>query len=477
MKRMLRSAALGFALQASLLASGCSGDGTLDPAPVDKAGGFVDLDADPEVVRVKLIAAPAEVEILEGKPTAVWAYRDGSAPEASGAVPGPLLDVRAGQQVIVDFENQLPVETTIHWHGIRLDPSMDGSNISQTPVPPGGTFSYSFVAKDPGFYWYHPHLKADEQIEAGLQAPLVIRGGTEPAVSAERFLVLDDMKLESTGALSTAITQLDLMVGRLGNVMLVNGQRNPTIEIAAGGRERWRLVNSANGHFFNLVLPGQSFLVIGWDGGLLSAPYPTDTLLIAPGERLDVLVEPSAAEGAELVLQNVHYDRGHNLPDNGPKDLLTLRVGAPLAEPLAPLPTSWRDIQPIDAAGAASKRFVLTEVMNETDPSAEPEFFINGEKWPAVTATTVGFGATEIWEIANDAEMDHPFHLHGMFFQVLDVGGVAVAPIGFKDTFIVPQKKTAHIAVTYDAAGDWMFHCHILEHAERGMMGHLHVMQ
>jgi FtsP/CotA-like multicopper oxidase with cupredoxin domain len=469
------------ALRASLcvvaLAAGCGG--TDEPGPVDSgfAGDFIDLNSDPAVVEVSLVAAPSETEILEGKTTAIWAYRDGSDPGSKGTMPGPLLELVEGQHVIVHFDNQLPVETTIHWHGIRLDPAMDGSNISQVPIAPGESFTYTFDARDPGFYWYHPHLVADEQIEAGLQAPLVIHGGVEPAVSAERFFVLDDIKIESTGEPSTVITQLDLMVGRQGNVMLVNGKRKPTIDVAAGGRERWRLVNSANGHFFNLVLPGTTFLVIGWDGGLVAAPYETDSLLIAPGERYDVLVEPAGNAGDELVLQDAYYDRGHELPDNGPKELMTLRLGAPPVEPLAALPTAWRDVQPLDVNGAPTYRLLMTEEMNEDDPGDEPEFFFNEEKWPDVTTKMVPFGTTEIWEIQNDAEMDHPFHLHGMFFQVLDVGGAASPVIGFKDTFIIPQQKTAHIAVRFDAAGEWMYHCHILEHAERGMMGHLHVMQ
>ncbi|MEJ7728562.1 MAG: multicopper oxidase family protein [Polyangiaceae bacterium] len=464
----------------ALLAAACGGSETSPgkPAPgQQRAGDFVDLDPAPDRVAVHLIAAPAEVEILEGKSTPVWAYRDGAQPEAPATVPGPLLDVRQGQHVEIRFDNQLPVETTIHWHGIRLDASMDGSNISQMPVPPGESFTYSFVARDAGFFWYHPHLAADEQIEAGLQAPLVVRGGTEPDVSAERFFVLDDIKVESTGERSEVITQLDLMVGRQGNVLLVNGQRNAEIEMAEGGRERWRFVNSANGHFFNLTLGGASMRVVGWDGGEVDVPYQVETLLISPGERYDIIVETTAASGEALVLRDAYYDRGHNLPDNGPKDLLKVNMGPAVAAPLQPLPLEWGSTPRIDVDGVASRQLALTEVMDDADPAAEPVFFINGERWPDVTPTMVDYGTTEIWEVVNDAEMDHPFHLHGMFFQILDIDGALPEALAWKDTVMVPRQKTARLAVTYDAPGEWMFHCHILEHAERGMMGHLHVME
>jgi FtsP/CotA-like multicopper oxidase with cupredoxin domain len=455
-----------------LLLAACGGDGNLTTSPpVERAGGFIDLNPDPGIVEVSLIAGPAEVEILDGKMTPVWAYRDGADPESQGSVPGPLLELEQGQELVVHFQNHLEAETTIHWHGIRLDPSMDGSHVAQMPVPPGGTFTYSFTALDPGFYWYHPHLEADVQIEAGLQAPLVIRGGVAIDVSAERLFVIDDVKIESTGELSQVTTPLDLMVGRMGNVRTVNGKRAPVnVTMATGGRERWRFVNTANGRFFNLTLPGTRLLVIGWDGGLVTEPYEVDTLLIAPGERYEVLVEPKAGIGESLVLQDIHYDRGHDLPDEGPKALLTIEMGEPPANPLAPLPERWGTFEPIDITGTSIQTFTLTEVMSD-----EPEFFINGEKWPQVTPTRGIFGATEVWEIVNDSEMDHPFHLHGMFFQVLEVAGVTVPPLAFKDTFIVPRETNAHIAVTYDAAGDWVYHCHILEHAERGMMSFLRV--
>ncbi len=458
-----------------VLAAACGGEPPAAEPTADAGVGWTltDLDPSADVVEVQLVAEVAEVEILAGTSTEVWAYRDGGDPDGVAMVPGPLLDAREGQRVVVHLDNQLPEDTTIHWHGLRLPAGMDGTLAAQQPIAPGEAFTYEFVALDAGYFWFHPHMNGEVQIERGLHAPFRVRGGVEPEVAAERVFALDDVKIESSGALSGDTTQLDMMMGRQGNVLLVNGERDRELSCAAGSRERWRLVNSANGRFFNLELPGHRFLVIGWDGGMLAAPYEVDTLLVAPGERYDVLVELDDAVGESLELLNLHYDRGHDLADPGPKPIMTLRFDREATSAPAALPESWGEIEPIDTTGAIERPIVLTEIMDDLDPDAEPQFFINGEMWPDASMIERPLGTTEIWSIRNDAEMDHPFHLHGMFFQVLD-GPMAVVA-GYKDTVVVPKETTLRLAVTFDAPGDWMYHCHILEHAERGMMGLLRV--
>lgn len=452
------------------LASACNE--AEQPLPVVAPLGSVpllDADPDPDRIEVTIVAGPAKWAYLPGKPADVWAYRDGSDPQAAGSVPGPLLLGKVGDQVKVHFRNELPEETTIHWHGLRVEAPHDGSNISQTPVQPGGSFTYEFTLTDAGTFWFHPHLHNDVQVERGLYAPIVVVGDDGIMVDAERMLVLDDVKVESNGLLSETITSLDLMVGRQGNVLLVNGSKQPRFAARSNGRERWRLLNTANGTFFNLNLPGHTFRVIGWDGGLLPEPYEVETLLIAPGERYEVLVELRGNPGAELKLQTVFYDRGHDLPDFGARPLLTLELGEPSAEQLPALPTRWGPFTAIPITkDTPVRKFVLKE--EEATPDQEPRFFINNEAFPDVTPLVVSTDSIEIWEIVNDAEMDHPFHLHGTFFQVLDQ-----PHLGWKDTVNVPTKSTIRYAVRFDSPGMWMYHCHILEHAERGMMGELHV--
>lgn len=447
--------------------AGCGGQqgDTLALVPI------TDVDPAPQAVEVQLVATASRIEYLPGKSAEVWAFRDG-AKGGAGTIPGPLIELRQGDQVVVNFRNELPEPTTIHWHGLRVPPMSDGTPSSQMPVPPGGTFQYRFTATDVGTFWYHPHVNGDVQVEKGLYGALVVRGGVEPAVEADRTFILDDVKLEASGELSRQTDQLDLMLGRQGNVLLVNGRSGGKLGVRAGSRERWRFINSANGRYFNLALDGHRFLVIGWDGGLLPRPYQIDTLLISPGERYEVLVELMGTPGATLPLRTLHYDRGHEIPDPGPLDLVQLSFGEGGAPPAA-LPGTWGSLTPIPVAMDTPERsFVLTE----KDPDPEPEFFINSEKFPRSTPTHVTTEDVAIWRVKNETEMDHPFHLHGMFFQVLDVDGVPPAQGGWKDTVNVPQKKTLRFAVRYGEPGMWMYHCHILEHAERGMMGELMIM-
>jgi len=167
------------------------------------------------------------------------------------------------------------------------------------------------------------------------------------------------------------------------------------------------------------------------------------------------------------------YDRAPpTLTDPGPLDLMTVRLGDRGAAP-ADLPTTWAPLEPIPVdTNTPVQNFVFHE---ETTPTGERAFSINGERYPQVTPLLATAGTVEIWRVQDDVGMDHPFHLHGMFFQVLDVDGVPVAHQGWKDTVIVPRYATLRFAVRYGEPGHWMYHCHILEHQERGMMGVLTV--
>ncbi len=444
---------------------GC-GEEAAAPPPAPDLVAFVDTNPDPGITEVTMIAEPASWELLQGKPATVWAFRDGSIADGVASIPGPLLEASEGQRVIVHFENQLPEATTIHWHGLRVPNAADGTPVAQMPVPPGQRYDYEFTVEDLGLFWYHPHVAGDVQVERGLYGPIRFTGGVAPDVAADRVFVLDDAKVEATGELSTATDDLDIMLGRQGNIQLVNGRQRPTLAVAAGSRERWRLVNAANGRYFHLDLPGRSFRVIGWDGGLLPEPYDATTLLIAPGERYEVLIDVGGSPGETLELRNVYYDRGHDIPDTGPRTLMDVTLGATGPTP-SPLPDRWGEVAALPHDAATTRR--IFELREEQLAGAEPSFTINNERYPDITPITGTTGTIEIWDVRNLTEMDHPFHLHGMSFQT--IGG----RLGWKDTVNVPREQSLELVVELGGSGMWMYHCHILEHAERGMMGELHI--
>jgi FtsP/CotA-like multicopper oxidase with cupredoxin domain len=454
------------AVLATVLAMGCkakhSTPANIDPTVLVPAH---DENPDPTVLEVSLEARETTASYGGAEPTPVWTY--------NGIVPGPLLDANVGDHVIVKLKNSLPDGTTIHWHGIRLPAAMDGSMAMQDPIPTGGTFRYEFTLKDPGLYWYHPHVRSDVQIHKGLYGAIRVRGPNEPTVDDERILILDDIKLKADGTIDEYLDDMSRMMGREGNTLLVNGVPDATLRVRAGATLRLRLVNAANGRFFNLRLPGYTWRVIGHDGGLLSKPYDTDRVLIAPGERYDAMVIPTGAPNSVIELLDDPYDRGH---DSGSRPTLTVaHVQLSSEPPLSDrrLPDQFPGVAALPKDGAAVVPIKLDEMIRD----GEVVFTINDKTYPDVPPVAVENGGLRILDVENASEMDHPFHLHGFFFQVLEKNGAAVAleSSGNKDTIIVPAKGHLKLLSRFDEPGHWMYHCHILEHAELGMMGEIHV--
>lgn len=433
----------------------------------------VDLDPDPEVVEVHLEASEARLDYRgDGRMTAVLAYRDRGRPGSTASVPGPLISVPVGALLRVRFTNAMQERTTtIHWHGLRLPAEMDGNPMIQGAVYPGEGFVYEFVAQDAGLFWYHPHVEPDEQMELGLHGPLLVRGRDEPAVTSERVLVLDDVDLEDDGEVRLDADMEDIMLGRHGAVILVNGQEVPSIVAEGGTTERWRIVNAANGRFFALTLPGVSWIVVGADGGPLAEPFTVDELLVSPGERFDVLVAMPTAN-RRLMLRTEAIERGHGVvPAAEVMEVVTVDPASP-PEPIDPR-VFTRAIEPLEVDAATPVRTIALQ--EDLERPGGPLFMINDEVWPFNTPMAAGLGDLEVWRVENDNDGAHPFHLHGFFFQVLDRDGVPEPHVAWKDTVRIDGHSTIQLAVRLDAPGHWMFHCQIPEHAEGGMMGDLHV--
>lgn len=430
-----------------------------------------DLDPSDSVVEVSLEAKPSEVELAPGRVVRMWAY--------NGVLPGPRIEARVGDTVRIRFKNSLPEPTTIHWHGLRVPAAMDGTAVAQSPVPPGGEFTYEFIVPDAGTFWYHPHVRSDEQVERGLYGAFVVRGDNEPTTTTDRTVVLDDLLVNpSTWELEPFDVMQEAMVGREGNLLLANGRARPIASVQPGGLHRFRFINSANARYFRLALPGHKLVQIGSDGGLLTIPRELDEMLLVPGQRADLVVAASGepAESFDWVTRS--YDRGHGMGTEPTANVFQMPNSDEAVASVPEVPASLASIAELPAP-SLSRELRLEESMGSiemTMAGMAPSFSINGETYPDVTPLVGELGSVEEWSIVNTTEMDHPFHLHGFRFQIVSEAGVATEPLAWRDTINIPAKTTVRIRVPLeDHPGTWVYHCHILEHAERGMMGELQV--
>jgi FtsP/CotA-like multicopper oxidase with cupredoxin domain len=433
-----------------------------------------DLNPDPHILEINLNARVETLPIWPlSAPTELYTYE--------GRVPGPLIELVAGDRLIVHFTNDLPEPTTVHWHGLRIVNEMDGApNNPQPPIGPGESFDYDFVVPDAGTFWYHPHVNSSAQVAAGLYGAFVVHAPDESEQAAppdELTLVLSDMGINEDGTLLDPESGGDLatLFGREGNVILVNGKWVPTLDIRGGITQRWRIVNAARSRYFQLELPGSTFTRIGNDGGLLPEPIEEERVLIIPGQRADVLVTPSENNGGTQFLKWIPYERGFGSTEFRTEEQI-LRLSLNSDPPGKESPANFaREIEALDTQDATTVQMRLTQM---EDAQGNLLMGINGipfeelDPWPAV------IGETQIWEIENAMEWNHPFHLHGFFFQEVDAQGIATEPLSWQDSIDIPAFETRRIAVHFDERpGMWMFHCHILDHADAGMMGLLELLE
>jgi FtsP/CotA-like multicopper oxidase with cupredoxin domain len=431
----------------------------------------VDTNPNPRVVEITLEARVARVEIAPGQSVDAWTY--------GGSVPGPVIRVRVGDRLIVHFKNALPAPTTVHWHGVRVPFQMDGvPGSSQPAVNPGESFTYDFIVPDAGLYWYHPHVMSAAQSGFGLYGALLVEDPDENVgADDELVMVLSDMALNDSGALEApdAGGSIANVFGREGSHVLLNGRTQSSLVVRSGAPQRWRIVNAAKSRYFNLDLGGLPFKQIGGDGGLQEYSLERDTLLLAPGERADVLVTPRLGPGETITLRSILVNRGMFTTEGRfPYDDLLTLTGAGVEPYSGPPPADVkRALTPLPRAGATQ---VDLELTLDQPPDAAPEYGIRGALYSARhKALKARIGETQIWTVTNSTKWSHPFHLHGFFFQVLDENGAPVKPLAWKDTVDIPFERTVRLIVRFDdregVTGAWMLHCHILDHAEAGLMG------
>ena len=428
-----------------------------------------------------LIARPGRIQLAPaGYPeTDIWGY--------GGAVPGETLRLPQGSRLTRRFVNELPQASSVHWHGIRIDNAMDGvAGLTQKAVEPGAEFLYDFTLPDAGSYWYHPHNRTFEQMARGLYGALIVEEASgAPEVDHDLALMLDDWRLEETAAIAGDFGNMHDRAhgGRIGNWITVNGRGDWGQPVARHARLRLRLVNAANARIFTLTPQGLAGQVVALDGMPLETPTPLAELTLGPSQRADLIVDVTAGEGEEAFLLSMERDGGYavaTFPVTG-----TVRGSAlPAVTALPPNP-----VAPLGDLGTARRAALLMEggamggmrsaLLDGRELDARA---LAGEGMAWAFNGVAGMGADPLIEVArgetvhlamrNDTAWPHAMHLHGHHFRQV-TGEGRFGPL--RDTLLVDRGEFVEIAFVADNPGDWLLHCHMLEHAAGGMMTWLRV--
>jgi FtsP/CotA-like multicopper oxidase with cupredoxin domain len=431
--------------------------------------------------------APARQSLVgAGNPeTAVWAY--------NGTVPGPELRFKQGARLRIEVENVLEVDTTVHWHGVRVPNAMDGvPGLTQKPIAGhGGRFLYEFELRDAGTYWYHPHLGSPEQVGRGLYGPLIVDEARPPAVDRDITWMLGDWRLDREARIVDDFGNfMDAShAGRIGNTVTVNGAIRETFDLRAGERVRLRLVNAANARIFGLEFRGHDPLVIALDGQPVEPHRPENArVVLGPSMRADILLDANGEPGRSYqVVDDFYPRRSYRLLDlkyssesrsGGARTPLPKLAANPLSEP--------------DLAKARRHRVEFGGGMMGNMPGMggmmggmmggrqRMAWTVNGKVMPDdghahEPILELALGRSYVLELVNDTQWHHPIHLHGHVFRVITRDGKPTRRREWLDTVLIDPRSRAEIALVADNPGNWMIHCHILEHQASGMMAVIRV--
>ncbi len=439
----------------------------------------------------------------------------------NGQIPGPLIQVMEASTITVEFTNSIDWPTTIHWHGIRIDNASDGvPGITQEPVAPGESFTYTIHFKDPGIYWYHPHHREDILKDLGLAGNMMVRPTRADyfaPVNREEVLMLDDILMQGADPVPFGAERAnDALMGRFGDLLLVNGEPDYALEVAQGEVVRVFLTNVSNTRTFNVSFGGAPMKVVGADIGLYEREAWAESLVLAPAERVIAHVRfPESGHynfenrvmgidhlGGQFVaevdtLGVIHVsDNAPEVDHGGPfeaiREHLFVQTDIDTYRPEFDRPVDHQLVLDMDHDGLPfvverlmrfdSAYFHPVEwsgnmpMMNWNATSAEVQWSLND---PATGRSNMDIG----WEFAvgdvvklrvhNERRsfhaMQHPLHIHGQRFLILSVNAVETENLVWKDTVLVPVGGTVDLLLELSNPGDWMMHCHISEHLEAGM--------
>jgi len=442
--------------------------------------GYRVLRARPGTAAIRGSARPA---------TPIWGY--------DGAVPGPTLRVKRGEELKVRLVNDLPQPTVIHWHGLRLPNAMDGvPHLTQAPVAVGESFDYRFPVKDAGTFWYHSHLYSSEQLERGLYGVLIVDEPEPPQVDHDMVLVFDDWRLTANGDFDPRQFRSlhdAAHAGRIGGHLTVNSTPGLDIPVKANERLRLRLVNTANARVMPIRIERHRVDVIAVDGQP-AEPFIAGNgrMVLGPGNRVDVIVDATLSPGdsapiviedfrQEVPIAHLRYAKG--------EPARPAPLSPPQSLPANPLPEQMDfagaiklDV-PLDGGAMRMMMGGMGRGMMGMGPMGGGEVPGHGLDPRARVWTLAGFassghdgpplftakrGQTVMLAFINQTAFPHAMHIHGHHFRQLDRLDDGWKPY-WLDTVMVDVREISRIAFVADNPGKWMMHCHMIEHQETGM--------
>jgi len=448
----------------------------LSPARVAMAG----PTEDPFLLRAA--AGQAALRPAPYGSTDVWSY--------NGSLPGPEIRVLQGDRIRVLAENGLNEGTTVHWHGIRTPNAMDGVPfLTQDPIPVGGKFLYEFDALDAGTFWYHPHQRSSEQVGRGLYGPLIVEEADPIRVDRDLTWMLDDWRMTREGQIAGDFgSRHDAMHGgRIGNSVTINGQMPERISVRSGERIRLRLINAANARIFGLNFGGLAPVVVALDGQPVSPHVPDDDIVVVgPAMRVDLVIDMTGKPGDALTVTDAFYEGlEYRLVDlaYGPD---RLRDSVPdWSMALPPNPLAEPDMQAATRHQIVFNGGMMGQMMMGGGMGSMMEQMREGNMWFINGKAATGHmmdpllllqqGTSHVLQMDNRTAWHHPMHLHGHSFRVITRNGQPTRHREWQDTVLMAPEERVEIAFVADNPGDWMFHCHILEHQAAGMMGIIRV--
>ncbi len=475
-----RAVLAGGSAFAATAVSGC-GRTAVSQAPADAAAAGRLPERRIGNLPVTLIAQERKIALgADSGLTPAWIYGD---------TPFPVYRVRLGESVDVSFTNRLKEHSSVHWHGVRGPNAMDGvPYVTQLPVQPGESFSYRLTPPDPGTFFFHPHCNTAEQLGRGLVGVLIVEDGVP--FDGDIVCVLKDWRVEKDGRFLPFITAEGASRGgSFGTLRTVNGLVAPEIAVPAGANIRLRVLNVDSTRIGDIGIMGADASVIAIDGNAL-APFALDTWRLGPAMRMDIALRTPDAEG-RIVLTDFFAPE--------PVTLATLVAQGPSKRSgafpaLAPVPFAEPDLAKaethelkLSASAAASDYATLPpivlpdgrtiDLLDTLCSTANTLWAIDGKPWPQnghqhlpPPLMNLARGTVVRLQLANTTPHVHPMHLHGHTFKVLSASKLK-RPQHWADTVLVLPEERVDIAFVADNPGNWMIHCHIIEHQDTGMMG------